>query len=105
MPGCGTPRWTRHPPVATAAACRRPSPLTPRRRFISGLPRDLIRERRCNAEWALVQQMEHLVEQFEEIEDSYLRERKHDVVQVVERVLKALMGRPRKLSKRGKDED
>jgi phosphotransferase system enzyme I (PtsI) len=73
--------------------------------LISELPRDLIRERRCNAEWALVQQMEHLVEQFEEIEDSYLRERKHDVVQVVERVLKALMGRPRKLSKRGKDED
>ncbi len=73
--------------------------------LISELPRDLIRERRCNAEWALVQQMEHLVEQFEEIEDSYLRERKHDVVQVVERVLKALMGRPRKLSKRGRDED
>ncbi len=69
------------------------------------LPKDLIRERRCNAEWALVQQMEQLVSQFEEIEDSYLRERKHDVVQVVERVLKALMGRPRKLSKRGKDED
>jgi phosphoenolpyruvate-protein kinase (PTS system EI component) len=24
-------------------------------------PREIIRERRCNAEWALVQQMEHLV--------------------------------------------
>ncbi len=61
--------------------------------LLSELPKDLIRERRCNAEWALVQQMELLVEQFEEIEDSYLRERKHDVVQVVERVLKALMGK------------
>ena len=68
-------------------------------------PRALIAERRCNAEWALVQQMEKLVGQFEEIDDAYLRERKHDVVQVVERVLKALMGRPRKLAKRGKDED
>ncbi|MDP2811120.1 MAG: phosphoenolpyruvate-utilizing N-terminal domain-containing protein, partial [Rhodocyclaceae bacterium] len=72
--------------------------------LISELPRDMIRTRRCNAEWALVQQMELLVEQFEEIEDSYLRERKHDVVQVVERVLKALMGKTRKL-RRGKERD
>ncbi|WP_018608448.1 phosphoenolpyruvate--protein phosphotransferase [Uliginosibacterium gangwonense] len=54
----------------------------------------LIRERRCNAEWALVQQMELVVEQFEAMEDSYLRERKADVIQVVERVLKALLGHP-----------
>ena len=56
--------------------------------------RALIRERRCNAEWALVQQMDHLAEQFDRIEDTYLRERKADVVQVVERVLKVLMGHP-----------
>jgi phosphotransferase system enzyme I (PtsI) len=35
-----------------------------------------------------------LVEQFDQIDDSYLRERKADVVQVGERVLKRLMGRP-----------
>jgi phosphoenolpyruvate-protein kinase (PTS system EI component) len=35
-----------------------------------------------------------LVEQFEQIEDPYLRERKSDVLQVGERVLKRLMGRP-----------
>lgn len=57
-------------------------------------PRDIIRERRCNAEWALVQQMEHLVEQFEQFDDTYLRERKFDVVQVVERVVKELLGHP-----------
>ena len=57
-------------------------------------PRDIIRERRCNAEWALVQQMEHLVAQFDEFEDSYLRERKFDVIQVVERVIKELLGHP-----------
>jgi phosphotransferase system enzyme I (PtsI) len=73
--------------------------------LLSEMPKELIRERRCNAEWALVQQMEQLVGQFEEIEDSYLRERKHDVVQVVERVIKALMGKARKVAKRGKDED
>ncbi|MBI4989214.1 MAG: phosphoenolpyruvate--protein phosphotransferase [Rhodocyclales bacterium] len=56
--------------------------------------RQLIRERRCNAEWALVQQLEQVVEQFEQIEDEYLRERKADIVQVVERVLKVLLGHP-----------
>lgn len=57
-------------------------------------PRDIIRERRCNAEWALVQQMEHIVEQFEQFDDAYLRERRFDVVQVVERVVKELLGHP-----------
>jgi len=57
---------------------------------LSQAPRELIRGRRMNAEWALVQQMEKLVAQFEEIEDPYLRERRQDIEQVVERVLKAL---------------
>ena len=56
------------------------------------VPRELIRSRRANAEWALVQQMERLVERFEEIDDPYLRERKADVQHAVERVLKLLMG-------------
>jgi phosphoenolpyruvate-protein phosphotransferase (PTS system enzyme I) len=59
---------------------------------LSRAPRELIRERRCNAEWALVQQMEHVTKQFEEIEDAYLRERAQDIVQVVERMLKAMLG-------------
>jgi phosphoenolpyruvate-protein phosphotransferase (PTS system enzyme I) len=57
-------------------------------------PKKIIAEQRCNAEWALTQQMNVLVEQFEEIDDPYLRERRSDVVQVVERVLKRLMGTP-----------
>jgi len=60
------------------------------------IPKNLIRDRRCNAEWALVQQMEHLVDQFEQFDDPYLRERKYDVVQVVERVVKELLGHPRR---------
>jgi phosphotransferase system enzyme I (PtsI) len=57
-------------------------------------PREIIRERRCNAEWALVQQMERLVAQFSKFDDPYLRERKYDVRQVVERVVKELLGHP-----------
>jgi phosphotransferase system enzyme I (PtsI) len=64
------------------------------------VPREIIRERRCNAEWALVQQMEHLVHQFDEFEDPYLRERGHDVRQVVERVIKELAGHPGRASVR-----
>jgi phosphoenolpyruvate-protein phosphotransferase (PTS system enzyme I) len=59
---------------------------------LSQAPKALIRERRANAEWALVQQMEKLTDRFDEIDDPYLRERKADVQQAVERVLKALMG-------------
>jgi len=60
--------------------------------MLSVEPRELVRTRRWNAEWALVHQMELLVQRFEEIEDAYLRERKADVQQVVERVLKAMLG-------------
>jgi phosphotransferase system enzyme I (PtsI) len=73
--------------------------------MIASVPRQMVRERRCNAEWALVQQMEQLVEQFEEIEDPYLRERKADVVQVVERLLKAMSGRSGQSVPRRKHED
>ncbi len=66
-------------------------------------PREIIRARRCNAEWALVQQMEQLVEQFEAFDDPYLRERRLDVRQVVERVIKELLGHPsRAVMKAGK---
>ncbi len=59
---------------------------------LSQVPKTLIRERQANAEWALVQQLDMLTAQFDAIEDAYLRERKHDIVQVVERVLKAMLG-------------
>lgn len=61
---------------------------------LSEVPRQIIRERRCNAEWAIVQQMGLLVAQFEKIDDMYLRERSYDVRQVVERVVRELSGKP-----------
>ena len=65
---------------------------------LSKAPTSLIKEQRINAEWALKQQMDALLAQFEQIEDDYLRERKADVVQVVERVLKELLGHPGSVS-------
>lgn len=52
--------------------------------------RQWIVERHYNAEWALSAQLEVLGRQFDEMEDEYLRERKADVEQVVERLLRAL---------------
>jgi len=60
--------------------------------LLAETPAALIRERRYNAEWAISTQMVEVVEQFESIEDEYLRERGGDVRQVVERVLHALTG-------------
>lgn len=59
---------------------------------LSDAPRQLIASECCNAEWALKLQADQLVAQFEEIEEAYLRERKQDVLQVVERVFKNLLG-------------
>ena len=61
---------------------------------LSTAAKTYIAQNQCNAEWAITQQMGVLMAQFEEIEDPYLRERKTDVIQVVERVLKALLGHP-----------
>jgi phosphotransferase system enzyme I (PtsI) len=60
--------------------------------MISEVPLDIIRTRYYNAEWALVTQIDELSAQFDEIEDAYLRERKSDIQQVGERVLKVLTG-------------
>jgi phosphoenolpyruvate-protein phosphotransferase (PTS system enzyme I) len=51
-----------------------------------------IAERRYNAEWALTTQYELVARQFDEMEDEYLRERKADLEQVVERILRHMKG-------------
>ena len=65
---------------------------------LSEVPKTIIQNEKCNAEWAIKLQMDDIVEQFEQIEDEYLRERKQDVVQVVERVIKVLLGHPSQLA-------
>jgi phosphotransferase system enzyme I (PtsI) len=57
---------------------------------LTGATKQWIRERHYNAEWALSAQLEVLARQFDEMEDEYLRERKADLAQVVERLLGAL---------------
>src|SRR3970040_2540432 len=56
--------------------------------------RRIIETENCNAEWALKLQTDALLAQFDEMEDEYLRERRVDVIQVAERVMKALFGHP-----------
>ncbi|MEO8009759.1 MAG: phosphoenolpyruvate-utilizing N-terminal domain-containing protein, partial [Betaproteobacteria bacterium] len=72
---------------------------------LSETPKHLIESLQCNAEWALKLQMDALIEQFESIEDGYLRDRKTDVIQVVERILKVLMGRPGQVLARSTPEE
>src|SRR5919112_3303347 len=57
---------------------------------LTGAAKQWIRERHYNAEWALSAQLEVLARQFDEMEDEYLRERKADLEQVVERLLGVL---------------
>jgi len=51
-----------------------------------------ITDRLYNGEWALTTQLEIIVRQFDEMEDAYLRERKADMEQICERILRAMKG-------------
>ena len=53
-----------------------------------------VMDRHYNAEWALTTQLELIAAQFDEMHDSYMRERKGDLEQVVERLLLQLQGKP-----------
>jgi phosphoenolpyruvate-protein phosphotransferase (PTS system enzyme I) len=61
---------------------------------LTGATKQWIHERHYNAEWALSAQLEVLARQFDEMEDEYLRERKADLEQVVERLLRAMARGP-----------
>jgi phosphotransferase system enzyme I (PtsI) len=59
--------------------------------LVSGV-KSWITDRLYNAEWALTTQLEVISRHFDEMEDAYLRERKADMEQIVERVLRAMRG-------------
>jgi phosphotransferase system enzyme I (PtsI) len=59
--------------------------------LISGV-KHWVTDRLYNAEWALTTQLEVIARQFDEMEDEYLRERKADLEQVVERILRYMKG-------------
>jgi len=54
--------------------------------------RHWIKDRLYNAEWALTTQLEIVARQFDEMEDDYLRERKADLEQITEKILRAMRG-------------
>ncbi|UCH53357.1 MAG: phosphoenolpyruvate--protein phosphotransferase [Pseudomonadota bacterium] len=60
-------------------------------RMICVAPIDTIRRKLHNAEWALKAQAERLVDMFERMDDPYLRNKKVDVQQVVDRILRNLL--------------
>ena len=51
-----------------------------------------VSDRLYNAEWALTSQLDVVARQFDEMDDPYLRERKGDLEQVVERLLRYIKG-------------
>jgi phosphotransferase system enzyme I (PtsI) len=59
---------------------------------ISKNPLEIIKKSKQNAEWALKVQMEEIITKFNSIENSYIRERKNDVYQVCETLIKYLIG-------------
>lgn len=65
---------------------------------LSREPVDIIEEQYINAEWALKLQTDKLSAQFDEIDDAYLRERKQDMLQVVERIHNNLAGQGNELN-------
>ncbi|AKO63932.1 phosphoenolpyruvate-protein phosphotransferase [Methylophilales bacterium MBRSG12] len=59
---------------------------------ISKNPLELIKKSKQNAEWSLKVQMEEIINKFNSIENSYIRERKNDIYQVCETLIKYLIG-------------
>jgi len=59
--------------------------------MLSDEPINMIRQQQCNAEWALKQQRDMLVQVFDAMDDPYLRTRKDDIDHVVNRILGLLL--------------
>ncbi|GAB3679888.1 phosphoenolpyruvate--protein phosphotransferase [Salinisphaera aquimarina] len=64
----------------------------------------LIREHRYNAEWALKRQAEHLTAMFDQMDDSYLRTRRDDVVHVTARIQRILLKQERSIETHAEDD-
>ncbi len=58
---------------------------------LCSVPIEIIREHRCNAEWALKLQQDALVQVFDAMEDPYLRTRRDDIDHVVHRIQQILL--------------
>jgi len=61
---------------------------------LSKVPINLIRQQKCNAEWALKLQHDALVKIFDEMDDPYLRTRHDDISHVVTSIQRELLASP-----------
>lgn len=64
---------------------------------------EIIRERLCNAEWALKLQRDNLVAVFEQMDDDYLKSRRDDVEHVVASIQRVMLRKERPLAPTSKD--
>lgn len=55
------------------------------------IPLKIIKQERCNAEWALQKQHKALTQVFDDISDPYLQARKDDITHVVKRIQRVLL--------------
>jgi len=69
------------------------------------VPIEIIRQHRCNAEWALKLQQDALVQVFDAMEDPYLRTRRDDVDHVVHRIQQILLHEEQSPSTIGSDRE
>jgi len=60
--------------------------------LLTAAPVELIRQRQCNAEWALKSQRDALAQVFDEMDDPYLRTRIDDIDHIVTRLQRILLG-------------
>ena len=59
--------------------------------MLTQAPIDIIQKEQCNAEWALKIQRDRLVDVFEAMDNAYLRSRKTDIDQVINRIQSCLL--------------
>lgn len=59
--------------------------------LLTDAPLELIRTQQCNAEWALKIQRDQIVQVFETMDDTYLRDRRDDINHVVTRIQRILL--------------
>jgi len=57
----------------------------------------IIKNHECNAEWALNNNLQLMIKNFEKIKDPYFRDRKKDVIDIVNKVMEALLTTKKKI--------
>lgn len=70
---------------------------------LSERPIEILKNARCNAEWALKQQREAILDVFEAMDDPYIKTRTDDVNHVIDLILVALQKQPKRKIDEGLD--